>query len=237
MTDSITKRVAGLDWPSIQQALDEQGFAAFPPLLRNEECRELINMYEVETHFRTRIDMARYRFGIGEYQYFQAPLPPLLQELRVSFYPRLAEAANRWQTQLGQEAVYPPELAQFLERCHEHGQTRPTPLLLKYGTGGYNCLHQDMYGDVFFPFQVVFVLNQREKEFAGGEFLLVEQRPRAQSRGHAIALEQGAGLIFPTQHRPVQGTRGTYRTTLRHGVSTITSGTRYSLGLIFHDAQ
>ncbi|WP_088831570.1 2OG-Fe(II) oxygenase [Paenibacillus tyrfis] len=237
MTDSITKRVAGLDWPSIQQALDEQGFAAFPPLLRNEECRELISMYEVESHFRTRIDMARYRFGIGEYQYFQAPLPSLLQELRASFYPRLAEAANRWQMQLGQEAEYPPELAQFLERCHEHGQTRPTPLLLKYEAGGYNCLHQDMYGDVFFPFQVVFVLNQREKEYAGGEFLLVEQRPRAQSRGHAIALEQGAGLIFPTQHRPVQGTRGTYRTTLRHGVSTITSGTRYSLGLIFHDAQ
>ncbi|KZE76104.1 prolyl 4-hydroxylase subunit alpha [Paenibacillus elgii] len=237
MTDSISKRVAGLDWTSIQQALDEQGFAAFPPLLQNDECRVLISMYEEESHFRTRIDMARYRFGIGEYKYFQAPLPSLLQELRVSFYPRLAEAANRWQRQLGQEAVYPPELAQFLERCHEHGQTRPTPLLLKYEAGGYNCLHQDMYGDIFFPFQVVFVLNQREKEYAGGEFLLVEQRPRAQSRGHAIALEQGAGLIFPTQHRPVQGTRGTYRTTLRHGVSTITSGTRYSLGLIFHDAQ
>ncbi|WP_025850966.1 2OG-Fe(II) oxygenase [Paenibacillus ehimensis] len=237
MTDSITKRVAGLDWPSIQQALDEQGFAALPPLLRNDECRELISMYEVESHFRTKIDMARYRFGIGEYQYFQAPLPPLLQELRVAFYPRLAEAANRWQTQLGQDADYPPELEQFLERCHEQGQTRPTPLLLKYGTGGYNCLHQDMYGDVFFPFQVVFVLNQREKEYAGGEFLLVEQRPRAQSRGHAVALDQGAGLIFPTQHRPVQGTRGIYRTTLRHGVSTITSGTRYSLGLIFHDAK
>ncbi len=237
MTDSITKRVAGLDWPSIQQTLDEQGFAAFPPLLRNDECRELISMYEVESLFRTRIDMARYRFGIGEYQYFQAPLPPLLQELRVSFYPALAEAANRWRTQLGQEAEYPPELAQFLECCHAHGQTRPTPLLLKYEAGGYNCLHQDLYGDVFFPFQVVFVLNQREKEYAGGEFLLVEQRPRAQSRGHAITLEQGAGLIFPTQHRPVQGKGGTYRTTLRHGVSTITSGTRYSLGLIFHDAQ
>ncbi|WP_163858597.1 2OG-Fe(II) oxygenase [Paenibacillus elgii] len=237
MTEPIKKRVAGLDWTSIQQALDEQGFAAFPPLLQNDECRVLISMYEEESHFRTRIDMARYRFGVGEYKYFQTPLPPLLQGLRVSFYPQLAEAANRWQTRLGQEAVYPPELAQFLERCHEHGQTRPTPLLLKYEAGGYNCLHQDMYGDIFFPFQVVFVLNQREKEYAGGEFLLVEQRPRAQSRGHAIALEQGAGLIFPTQHRPVQGTRGTYRTTLRHGVSTITAGTRYSLGLIFHDAQ
>jgi hypothetical protein len=161
----------------------------------------------------------------------------LLQQLRDGFYPELAKTANRWLKLLGYDAVYPPALPEFLDQCHQQGQLRSTPLILKYEAGGYNCLHQDLYGAVFFPFQVVFALNQKETDYTGGEFLLMEQRPRAQSRGHVLQLEQGAGVIFPTNHRPVSGSRGYYKTTLRHGVSTITSGTRYSLGIIFHDAK
>ncbi|CAG7627088.1 2OG-Fe(II) oxygenase [Paenibacillus allorhizosphaerae] len=237
MTNRIEQRVASLDWVLLHQALDEQGYAAIPALLREEECGELRAMYEEESHFRTRIDMARYRFGSGEYKYFQAPLPPLVQTLRAALYPELAVAANRWLQCLGQEAMYPADLQPFLDQCHRQEQTRPTPLLLKYEAGGYNCLHQDLYGDIHFPFQVVIALNRRETDYTGGEFLLVEQRPRAQSRGHAVTIEQGGALIFPTQRRPVEGTRGYYQTTLRHGVSTVTSGTRYSLGVIFHDAK
>lgn len=237
MPNSMKERISALDWESLQQTLDEQGFAVLPPLLGADECQCMMETYDQPTQFRSTIDMARYRFGIGEYKYYQAPLPDLLQKLREGFYPQLAIAANRWLTQLGREAFYPAVLSEFLDHCHQQGQSRPTPLILKYEAGGYNCLHQDLYGDVFFPFQVVFVLNQKERDYTGGEFLLVEQRPRAQSRGHAISLEQGAGLIFPTQQRPVAGTRGYYKTTLRHGVSTITSGTRYSLGIIFHDAK
>ncbi|WP_218091022.1 2OG-Fe(II) oxygenase [Paenibacillus solanacearum] len=237
MINGIDKRIDALDWASLHEVLDVQGFAEIPALLQENECASLRAMYEEEARFRTRIDMARYRFGIGEYRYFQAPLPPLIQSLRERLYPELAVAANRWLLRLGKEASYPADLQPFLEQCHRHGQTRPTPLLLKYEAGGYNCLHQDMYGDVYFPFQVVFALKRRDIDYAGGEFLLVEQRPRAQSRGHALAIEQGSAVIFPTQRRPVSGTRGTYQTTLRHGVSTVTWGTRFSLGIIFHDAQ
>ncbi|GED69084.1 prolyl 4-hydroxylase [Brevibacillus reuszeri] len=237
MPERIAERIAALDWMHLQHTLDEQGFAALPSLLTPDECTEMIATYTDDSLFRSTIDMARYRFGIGQYRYYQAPLPPFLQQLRESFYPELAKAANRWLDQLGQEAIYPTSLPAFLEHCHEEGQTRSTPLLLKYEAGGYNCLHQDLYGDVYFPFQVVFVLSQKEVDYTGGEFLLMEQRPRAQSRGHVVTLEQGAGLIFPTNHRPVAGSRGYYRATLRHGVSTITSGVRYSLGIIFHDAK
>lgn len=237
MSNSLPQRIAGLDWTGIQGTLDEQGYAVVPKLLLPEECAEIINTYSEEERFRSTINMARHRFGLGEYKYYQAPLPALLQQLREGFYPELALTANRWLTQLGHEERYPVSLDEFLGMCHEQGQERSTPLILKYEEGGYNCLHQDLYGDEFFPFQVVFVLNEKEVDYTGGEFLLIEQRPRAQSRGHVITLEQGAGLIFPTNHRPVQGTRGYYRTTLRHGVSTITSGTRYSLGIIFHDAK
>lgn len=237
MPNSLSRRIAGLDWTGIQGALDEQGYAVIPKLLLREECAEIINTYSEEERFRNTINMARHRFGLGEYKYYQAPLPESLQQLREGFYPELALTANRWLTQLGHEERYPASLDAFLEMCHAQGQERSTPLILKYEEGGYNCLHQDLYGDEFFPFQVVFVLNEKEVDYTGGEFLLIEQRPRAQSRGHVITLEQGAGLIFPTNHRPVQGARGYYRTTLRHGVSTITSGTRYSLGIIFHDAK
>ncbi|OME95058.1 MULTISPECIES: 2OG-Fe(II) oxygenase [Paenibacillus] len=237
MPNSLPQRIAGLDWTGIQGALDEQGYAVLPKLLLSEECTEIINTYSEEDRFRSTINMARHRFGLGEYKYYQAPLPESLQQLREGLYPELALTANRWLTQLGHEKRYPASLDKFLGMCHAQGQERSTPLILKYEEGGYNCLHQDLYGDEFFPFQVVFVLNEKEVDYSGGEFLLIEQRPRAQSRGHVITLEQGAGLIFPTNHRSIQGTRGYYRTTLRHGVSTITSGTRYSLGIIFHDAK
>jgi hypothetical protein len=237
MSESIMARISALDWPLLHETLDEQGYAVIPPLLRHEECLEIIGMYDDDTRFRSRIDMARYRFGVGEYKYYQAPLPSPVQELRTGFYDELAIAANRWLGLKGQEAVYPPQLQDFLEHCHRHDQERATPLLLKYEEGGYNCLHQDLYGDVFFPFQVLFMLSQKDIDYTGGEFLLVEQRPRAQSRGHAVTLERGAGIIFPTKQRPVAGSRGYYQTALRHGVSTVLSGTRYGLGIIFHDAK
>lgn len=237
MPDRLAERLADLDWNSLQQSLDVHGYAKLPSLLNATECKEIINTYEEEDHFRSTINMARYRFGIGMYKYYDAPLPDILQQLREGLYPELAKTANRWLGQLGHAAAYPVTLMDFLDRCHKEEQTKSTPLILRYEAGGYNCLHQDLYGKVSFPFQVVFALNQKEEDYTGGEFLLVEQRPRAQSRGHVITLEQGEGLIFPTQHRPVLGTRGYYKNTLRHGVSTITSGIRYSLGIIFHDAK
>ncbi|GIP38535.1 prolyl 4-hydroxylase [Paenibacillus sp. J31TS4] len=236
MAESLAARIAALDWHALHRSLEEDGFAPLPPLLSAEECRELRDGYEVDELFRATIDMARYRFGEGRYRYYRQPLPETIRELRESFYSELAGTANLWRERLGQEPIYPPVLSEFLAECHASGQSRPTPLLLKYEAGGYNCLHQDLYGELAFPFQVVFVLSERERDYTGGEFLLVEQRPRAQSRGRALTLEQGAGLIFPTNHRPVKGTRGYYRTRVKHGVSTVTAGTRYSLGILFHDA-
>ncbi|MDN9011653.1 2OG-Fe(II) oxygenase [Brevibacillus laterosporus] len=237
MPDCLTERIAAIDWNKVQQTMDEQGYATIPAFLAKKECNEIVNMYEKEEYFRNTIDMARFRFGIGEYKYYQAPLPDLLQQLREGFYPELAKTANRWLKQLDHEECYPPSLSEFLTECHQQGQTKSTPLLLKYEAGGYNCLHQDLYGDVYFPLQVVFALSQREIDYTGGEFLLLEQRPRAQSRGHVITLEQGSGLIFPANYRPALGSRGYYKIKIRHGVSTITSGTRYTLGIIFHDAK
>ncbi|OAB41616.1 2OG-Fe(II) oxygenase [Paenibacillus glacialis] len=237
MSNSLSDKMGGLDWDSLQLTLDEQGYAHIPKILNSDQCIEIMNTYEVEKYFRSTINMSRYRFGLGEYKYYEAPLPDLIEQLRAGFYPELAKAANRWREQLGRDHSYPTVLSEFLDQCHDQGQYRSTPLILKYEVGGYNCLHQDLYGDVYFPFQVVFALNEKEVNYTGGEFLLVEQRPRAQSRGHVITLEQGAGLIFPTNNRPVAGSRGYYKTILRHGVSTITSGTRYSLGIIFHDAK
>lgn len=237
MSNLLSDRIAALDWNSMQERLDQQGYALFPAVLSSSECEDIMETYDKEDYFRNTINMARYRFGSGEYKYYEDPLPDVLQQLREGFYPELAKTANRWLEQLGKTAVYPAELPEFLEHCHEQGQSRSTPLILKYEAGGYNCLHQDLYGEVYFPFQVVFALNRRELDYTGGEFLLVEQRPRAQSRGHVITLEQGSGLIFPTNHRPVPGTKGYYKTTLRHGVSEVHSGIRYTLGIIFHDAK
>jgi hypothetical protein len=229
-----------LDWPSIESSLDDQGFAKLPPILTAADCEALARLYKEDTLFRSRIDMARFRFGLGEYKYFAAPLPPVVQTLREELYAKLAPIANAWIARLKPSRYmtsYPRDLAGFLRTCHAAGQTRPTPLLLSYSAGGYNCLHQDIYGDLAFPLQVVFVLSRLGVDYTGGEFLLVEQRPRAQSRGHAIAVEQGGAVIFATRERPVAGTRGSYRVTMRHGVSTLTSGARMSLGIIFHDAK
>ncbi|MFD0710885.1 2OG-Fe(II) oxygenase [Paenibacillus sp. GCM10027626] len=237
MVHDIQTRVKRLNWESIQNELDEQGFAKLPVVLTKEECEFFMGLYSEEEAYRTTINMTRYRFGNGEYKYFSYPLPDLIQNLRASFYPELAKTANRWLGYLHKPEQFPLDLPDFLEICEEHEQTRPTPLILKYENGGFNCLHQDLYGDVFFPLQVVFLLNQRNEHYTGGEFLLVEQIPRAQSRGHVITLEQGSALIFPTNHRPVPGKKGYYKNAVRHGVSTVTSGERYGLGIIFHDAK
>lgn len=222
MSKSIEERIASLNWAAMHQSLDGVRYVKLSTLLDKNECEEIIKMYDQSPYFRSTINMERYRFGSGEYKYFQAPLPPVLQELRTHFYPQLATAANCWLNQLGKDTIYPADHKEF-KQCHQKEQVRSTPLILKYEEGGYNCLHQDLYGEIHFPFQVLFALNQREKDYTGGESVLVEQRPRAQSRGHVITLEQGEALIFPTNHRPVLGTRGYYKTTLRHGVSTITS--------------
>lgn len=233
---SIGTRVAALPWLELQGALDAHGFAQTPTVLQPEECDELAELYETG-RFRSTIAMARHRFGEGEYKYFDHPLPDAIARLRAAFYPPLAQVANTWAERLGDDARYPSELDQFLEQCHQAGQTRPTPLIFRYGPGGWNALHQDLYGDLAFPFQIVTVLNRPGHDFEGGEVVLVEQRPRAQSRAHVQHLRQGAFLIFTTRQRPARGSRGFYRAPMRHGVSTLTAGTRTTLGIIFHDAR
>ena len=233
----IHRRLAALDWSAIERSLWEWGWAKTPAVLTPDECAGLSGLYTDESRFRSRIDMARYRFGVGEYKYFAAPLPPLVEELRTHAYPPLAAVANQWQAAFGDPELFPGELPALLRRCHKRGQTKPTPLLLRYEAGGYNCLHQDLYGDVVFPLQLTCFLSRRGVDYEGGDFLLVEQRPRAQSRGESIATEQGEILIFTTRYRPVEGTRGVYRAAMRHGVSRIRSGLRYTLGVIFHDAK
>jgi uncharacterized protein len=231
------ERVANCDWPRLAAQLDEQGYALTSPLLSLAECDGLIGLYADSKAFRSRVVMERHNFGRGEYQYFAAPLPPLIAELRESFYPRLAEIANRWMERMNQPERFPPTLEEFLALCHRHKQTRPTPLLLRYKADDYNCLHQDLYGEVAFPLQAACVLNQHGRDYTGGEFLLNEQRPRAQTRGEAITIEQGQFIIFPNRYRPVRGSRGDYRVNMRHGLSRLRSGERYCLGVIFHDAM
>jgi hypothetical protein len=232
----IKERLAALDWSAIERSLWEHGYARTPPVLTRDECDALRALYPDDTRFRSRVDMARYRFGVGEYKYFAAPLPPLVEALRVHAYAPLAAIANQWEVALDTAVLHPPTLAALLARCRKKGQTKPTPLLLRYETGGYNCLHQDLYGEVVFPLQLTCFLSRRGVDYEGGDFLLVEQRPRAQSRGESIATEQGEVVIFTTRHRPVEGSRGYYRATVRHGVSRLTRGERYTLGVIFHDA-
>jgi hypothetical protein len=233
----LAARLAALDWTAIEASLAGQGYAKTPAVLPADECATLVAMYGEPERFRSRVDMARFRFGVGDYQYFAAPLPPLVADLRTHAYPPLAAIANRWEAMLGTATQHPATLAELQAVCHDHGQTKPTPLLLHYEAGGYNCLHQDLYGDVVFPLQLTCFLSRRGVDYEGGDFLLVEQRPRAQSRGESIAPEQGEIVIFATRHRPIQGARGWYRAALRHGVSTIHRGTRYTLGVIFHDAK
>jgi hypothetical protein len=234
---TLVDSLDAVDWLGVEASLDEQGFAKLPVVLDPAECDTLACLYLQDAPFRSRVDMARFRFGIGEYKYFGGPLPAVVQTLRTSLYARLAPAANRWNVRLRQSHRFPDELDAYLKQCHAAGQKRPTPLLLSYIAGGYNCLHQDIYGDLAFPLQVVFGLSRAGEDYEGGEFLLVEQRPRAQSRGHAIRIEQGAGVVFATRERPIAGSRGDYRVTMRHGVSTVTEGARMTLGVIFHDAR
>jgi uncharacterized protein len=233
---TINERIAALPWPELHATLDERGFVQTGAVLSAGECRELSRLYETGT-FRSTIAMARHRFGEGEYKYFDRPLPETVGDLRAALYPPLAKAANRWAERLQEDIRYPPELDGFLERCRAAGQTRPTPLILRYGPGDWNALHQDIYGDVAFPFQAVTVLDRPGEDFEGGEFVLLEQRPRAQSRAHVVQLRRGAFLIFTTRQRPARGSRGYYRAAMRHGVSTLTSGRRTTLGIVFHDAR
>jgi uncharacterized protein len=228
--------VAAIDWDEIAGSLDECGYATTPPLLSAAECRDLAALYPREDVFRSRVVMQRHNFGRGEYKYLRYPLPEPVQQLRQAMYPRLAPIANSWRERFHEAGRLPSSLDAYLAQCHKAGQQRPTPLILKYEAGDYNCLHQDLYGDLVFPLQLTILLSAPEQDFTGGEFLLVEQRPRAQSRGEVVPLRQGEAVIFPVHHRPVQGTRGSYRVTMRHGVSRLRSGQRYTLGIIFHDA-
>ena len=224
------------DWTRIAVDLDEQGWAVLPGLLENPACTATAMLYDWDDGFRSRVVMARHGFGRGEYRYFSYPLPPMVEALRAALYPNLAPIANGWQERLGQELRFPDDHAGYLAHCHKAGQTRPTPLLLRYGPGDYNCLHQDLYGAEVFPLQVAALLSEPGKDFTGGEFILTEQRPRQQSRAMVVPLTQGDGLVFAVNSRPVRGTHGDYQVKMRHGVSKLHTGQRHTLGVIFHDA-
>jgi hypothetical protein len=232
----VAERMAALDWQRVTASLDAEGHAVMHSMLSPDECVSLAAGYEVDGQFRSRVVMARHGYGRGEYKYFAYPLPELIASLRTALYPRLSGIANRWNDAMGVAVRYPEDHAEFLDRCHRAGQTRPTPLLLQYGKGDYNCLHQDLYGEHVFPLQVAVLLSKPERDFTGGEFVLTEQRPRMQSRATVVPLGQGSGVIFAVNNRPVQGTRGSYRVKLRHGVSRLHAGQRHVLGVIFHDA-
>jgi uncharacterized protein len=236
-SSAIAERLAGLDWQRIEGDLDAHGCAIASAILSQEHCESLAQSYSNDGLFRSRVIMARHGFGRGEYKYFRYPLPEELSELRIALYPPLSRIANRWNKIMGSDVRYPDHHAKFLERCHEAGQVQPTPLLLRYVPGDYNCLHQDLYGEHVFPLQVAFLLSAPQRDFTGGEFVLTEQRPRMQSRAEVVPLTQGDGVIFPVYHRPVQGTKGFYRVNMRHGVSRLRSGGRHTLGVIFHDAK
>jgi hypothetical protein len=232
----LDARLAAIDWPLAATDLDAQGWALLQGLLARAECEALAALYASEALFRSRVVMERHGYGRGEYRYFDYPLPEPIAALRAGFYPRLAPIADRWSAALGSEIRYPAQHAEFVARCHAAGQRRPTPLLLRYGEGDFNCLHQDLYGEHVFPLQVAILLSEPARDFTGGEFVMTEQRPRMQSRPMVIPLHQGDALVFAVQQRPVQGTRGIYRVNLRHGVSRLRAGRRLTLGVIFHDA-
>lgn len=234
----IQKRIDALDWPAAEESLSARGYAVTDPILTLEECASVVSLYNDSTRFRSRVIMECHRFGVGDYKYFANPLPEIVVDIRTSAYPHLAPIANQWAKAFGEsKPPFPLDHAAFLKICHKAGQTRPTPLVLHYEAGGYNCLHQDLYGDIAFPLQIVFLLGQPGRDWEGGEFLLVEQQPRAQSKAEVVTANQGQGIIFTTRYRPVKGSRGYYRVNLRHGVSRVHRGTRYTLGIIFHDAK
>ena len=230
-------RARQLDWGRLSRELDLSGNAVIAGLLSAAECQSLAGLYGAQGHFRSRVIMGRHGFGRGEYQYFSYPLPAEVAALRAALYPRLVPIANRWNETMGIDVRFPPEHREFLTRCHEAGQTQPTPLLLEYQAGDFNCLHQDLYGEHVFPLQVAILLSQPGEDFTGGEFVMTEQRPRMQSRPEVVPLARGDAVIFAVRYRPVQGTRGVYRVNLRHGVSRLRSGRRHTLGVIFHDAK
>jgi hypothetical protein len=235
---SIAERIEELDWEGAEQSLSERGYAVTDSILSPEECAGLAALYNDASHFRSQVIMERYRFGIGDYKYFAHPLPELVTEIRQKAYPHLAKVANQWAERLGDKAAkYPSEHETFLKICLNAGQTKPTALMLHYEAGGFNCLHQDLYGEVSFPLQMVLLLGQRGRDWEGGEFILVEQQPRAQSKPEVVVADEGQAIIFTTRHRPVKGSRGYYRVNLRHGVSRVHRGTRFTLGIIFHDAK
>ena len=233
----VAARVDALDWAQATADLDAQGCAVLKGLLSPDECAALAALYPDDTNFRSKVVMGRHGFGRGEYKYFSYPLPDLIAELRPALYAQLTATANRWNETMGIDIRYPEAHDAFLKRCHDAGQTRPTPLLLQYGADDYNCLHQDLYGEHVFPLQVAILLSEPGRDFEGGEFVLTEQRPRMQSRPEVVPLRQGDAVAFAVHHRPVQGTRGAYRVNLRHGVSRIRSGHRHTVGVIFHDAK
>ncbi|PJI45956.1 MAG: proline hydroxylase [Pseudomonas sp.] len=233
---SISRNLFALDWPALARQLDADGHALIPGLLDRAQCEKLRALYDQDAPFRSRVIMARHNFGLGEYRYFAYPLPALLQALREALYPPLRAIANTWHERLGTGIHYPPEHADFLAQCHAAGQQRPTPLLLRYRAGDYNCLHQDLYGELAFPLQVAILLSRPGAEFEGGEFVLTEQRPRMQSRASVVPLQQGDAVVFAVAQRPVAGVRGYHRVNLRHGVSRLHTGERFTLGVIFHDA-
>jgi uncharacterized protein len=237
LATSLEARVAGYDWAAIHEELNGFGCATLPQLLSPGECRALSSLYAEEEHFRSHVVMARHGFGKGEYSYFKYPLPDILAGLRTALYPRFAGLANTWNEAMGFDQRFPVTHDAYLEQCHKAGQVRPTPLLLQYGAGDFNCLHQDLYGDLVFPIQVAILLSEPGKDFSGGEFCMTEQRPRMQSRVEVVSLRQGDAVAFAVHNRPVQGTRGNYRVNLRHGVSRVRSGTRHTAGIIFHDAK
>jgi uncharacterized protein len=234
---SVSDRVKGLDWERLSSGLDASGNAVVEGLLTPAECQALAAFYGAESSFRSRVVMGRHGFGRGEYKYFAYPLPAIVADLRTTIYPHLAPIANRWNARMGIDTTYPADHATFLARCRDASQDRPTPLLLQYEAGDYNCLHQDLYGEHVFPLQVAILLSQPGTDFTGGEFVMTEQRPRMQSRAEVVPLGQGDAVIFAVHHRPVQGTRGVYRVNLRHGVSVVRSGHRHTLGVIFHDSK
>jgi len=237
-TLSIAERIEALDWAASGRSLSECGYAVTAPLLSRAECDGLVALYKEESRFRSHIIMERYRFGVGDYKYFANPLPEIVAELRHNAYPHLAEVANYWAGALGENVPrYPREHGAFLKICHKAGQAKATPLMLHYEAGGYNCLHQDLYGEVSFPLQMVFLLGQHGVDWDGGEFILVEQQPRVQSKPQVVVADCGQAIVFTTRYRPVKGSRGYYRANLRHGVSRVHRGTRYTLGVIFHDAK
>lgn len=241
LTDSpsqpIASRIDAIDWQTVLSELDERGSAVIQGLLDTGQCDDSAAQYANESLYRSRVVMARHNFGRGEYKYFRYPLPDPVQQLRSALYPRLAPLADQWNARMGIDVQYPATHEAFLARCHDAGQNRPTPLLLKYGPGDYNCLHQDLYGEHVFPLQVAILLSEPERDFSGGEFVLTEQRPRMQSRVEVVPLRQGDAVIFAVNQRPVAGSRGSYRVTMRHGVSRMRHGLRHTLGIIFHDAQ